>query len=101
MNLAGWVKKVTGVPTCTIGSIGLDLDFLVSLGEGKTAELDLGRLDELMRRFDRGDFDLVAVGRAMIAEPDWPKLVRAGAFGELKPFSTSLMADPLMAHVKD
>jgi 2,4-dienoyl-CoA reductase-like NADH-dependent reductase (Old Yellow Enzyme family) len=101
LNLAGWVKKVTGVPTCTIGSIGLDLDFLVSLGEGRTAELDLGKLDELMRRFDRGDFDLIAVGRAMIAEPDWPKLVQRGAFDQLKPFATSLMADPLMAHVTE
>jgi 2,4-dienoyl-CoA reductase-like NADH-dependent reductase (Old Yellow Enzyme family) len=100
LNLAGWVKKVTGVPTCTIGSVGLDLDFLVSLGEGKTADLDLGRLADLMRRFDRGDFDLVAVGRAMIAEPDWPKLVREGAYDRLKPFSIDVMADPLMAHVK-
>lgn len=100
LNLAGWVKKVTGVPTCTIGSIGLDLDFLVSLGEGKTAELDIAKLEDLMRRFDRSDFDLIAVGRAMIAEPDWPKLVQAGALDQLKPFATSLMADPLMAHVK-
>ena len=101
LNLAGWVKKVTGVPTCTIGSIGLELDFLASLSDaGATAELDLARLDDLMRRFDRGDFDMVAVGRAMIAEPDWPLLVRDGAFDRLKPFSTSLMADPLMAHAK-
>lgn len=100
LNLAGWVKKVTGVPTCTIGSIGLDCDLLASLGEGRTAELNLESLDELMRRFDRGDFDLVAVGRAMIAEPDWPKVVRRGALSELKPFSISVMADPLMAHVK-
>lgn len=100
LNLAGWVKKVTGVPTCTIGSIGLDLDFLVSLGEARTAEPDLGKLDELMRRFDRGDFDMIAVGRAMIAEPDWPRLVQRGAFDRLKPFSTSVMADPLMAHAK-
>ncbi|MET0586920.1 MAG: 12-oxophytodienoate reductase [Novosphingobium sp.] len=101
LNLAGWVKKVTGVPTCTIGSVGLDCDLLASLGEGRTAELNLQSLDELMRRFDRGDFDLVAVGRAMIAEPDWPKIVRRGELDRLKPFSTSLMADPLMAHVKD
>ena len=100
MNLAGWVKTVTGVPTCTIGSVGLGLDFLVSLSEGRIAEPDLAHLDELMRRFDRGDFDLVAVGRAMIAEPDWPKLLQRGALDQLKPFSTSLMADPLMAHVK-
>ena len=57
-------------------------------------------LDDLMRRFDRGDFDLVAVGRAMIAEPDWPKLVQKGELHRLKPFSTDVMADPLMAHVK-
>lgn len=101
LNLAGWVKKVTGVPTCTIGSIGLELDFIASLSAADSkADLDLSRLDDLMRRFDRGDFDLIAVGRAMIAEPDWPKLIRAGAFDQLKPFSTSLMADPLVAHVK-
>lgn len=100
LNLAGWVKKVTGVPTCTIGSIGLDMDFLASLSSDTVADLNLERLDDLMRRFDRGDFDLVAVGRAMIAEPDWPKLVQQGAFDRLKPFASSLMADPLMAHVK-
>lgn len=100
LNLAGWVKKVTGVPTCTIGSIGLDRDLIASLGSAETAELDLASLDELMRRFDRGDFDLVAVGRAMIAEPDWPKLVQKGELHQLKPFSTEVMADPLMAHAK-
>jgi hypothetical protein len=36
----------------------------------------------------------------MIAEPDWPKLVREGAYDRLKPFSIDVMADPLMAHVK-
>ena len=99
LNLAGWVKKVTGVPTCTIGSIGLDSDFFTNLAEGKTSAIDPRNLDELMRRFDRGDFDMVAVGRAMIAEPDWPKLVQAGRLGALKPFSPSLMADPLLGHL--
>jgi len=101
LNLAGWLKKVTGVPTCTIGSIGLDSDFFANLGEGATSQLDLRNLDELMRRFDRGDFDLVAVGRAMIAEPDWPKLVRAGALDQLKPFTPNALDDALMSHVKD
>jgi 2,4-dienoyl-CoA reductase-like NADH-dependent reductase (Old Yellow Enzyme family) len=100
LNFAGWVKKVTGVPTCTIGSVGLDSDFFTNLGEGLESGLDLARLDDLMRRFDRGDFDLVAVGRAMIAEPDWPKLVRAGQFDRLKPFSPRALDDALMAHVK-
>lgn len=99
LNLAGWVKQMTGVPTCTIGSIGLDSDFFTNLGEGKQSETDTQNLDELMRRFDRGDFDMIAVGRAMIAEPDWPKLVRAGKLDQLKPFSPALMADPLLGHL--
>ena len=52
-----------------------------------------------MRRFNRGDFDMVAVGRAMIAEPDWPKLVQAGRLDALKPFSPEVMADPLLGHL--
>lgn len=101
LNLAGWVKKVTGVPTVTVGSIGLDCDLLASLGEGRTAGLNLESLDKLMDRFERGDFDLVGVGRAMIAEPDWPKLVRKGTLDRLKPFSTKSLGEALMAHVAE
>jgi 2,4-dienoyl-CoA reductase-like NADH-dependent reductase (Old Yellow Enzyme family) len=43
----------------------------------------------------------VAVGRAMIAEPDWPKLVQRGQLDRLKPFSPSIMADPLLGHLSD
>lgn len=100
-NLAGWVKAVTGVPTCTIGSIGLDSDFFVSLAEGKESGTDLKSLEDLMRRFDRGDFDLVAVGRAMIAEPDWPKMVRDGQLDQLKPFTPKALAEALMSHVSE
>jgi len=99
LNFAGWVKKLTGVPTLTVGSIGLDCDLLASLGQGQVAELNLPSLHELMRRFERGDFDLIGVGRAMIAEPDWPQIVRRGELTDLKPFRPSVLADPLMAHV--
>jgi 2,4-dienoyl-CoA reductase-like NADH-dependent reductase (Old Yellow Enzyme family) len=34
----------------------------------------------------RGDFDLVCVGRALLADPDWPRKVRAGDFGAIRPF---------------
>jgi 2,4-dienoyl-CoA reductase-like NADH-dependent reductase (Old Yellow Enzyme family) len=96
LNLAGWVKKVTGVPTMTVGSVGLDRDLLASLGGGETAQTNLASLDELVRRFDRGDFDLVGVGRAMIAEPDWPKLVRRGELSRLKPFAANALAEALL-----
>ena len=101
LNLAGWVKKVTGVPTMTVGSIGLDCDLLASLGEGRTAECNLASLDELITRFDRGDFDLIGVGRSMIAQPDWAHIVRRGELDRLKPFSTKSLAGALMSHVED
>jgi 2,4-dienoyl-CoA reductase-like NADH-dependent reductase (Old Yellow Enzyme family) len=96
LNLAGWVKKVTGVPTMTVGSIGLDCDLLASLGEMQVANCNLASLDQLMERFDRGDFDLVGVGRAMIAEPDWPQFVRGGELSRLKPFSINTLANALL-----
>jgi 2,4-dienoyl-CoA reductase-like NADH-dependent reductase (Old Yellow Enzyme family) len=95
LNLAGWTKKVTGKPTMTIGSVGLDCDMQASLGAGQDAGCDLASLDELARRFDRGEFDLVGVGRAMIAEPDWAHIVRDGRLSELKPFSPSAISDAL------
>lgn len=94
-NLAGWTKRVTGRPTMTIGSVGLDCDMQASLGKGIEARQNLESLDELARRFDRDEFDLVGVGRAMIAEPDWAKIVRAGDFERLRPFSPSVVAEAL------
>jgi 2,4-dienoyl-CoA reductase-like NADH-dependent reductase (Old Yellow Enzyme family)/thioredoxin reductase len=48
----------------------------------------VGRLDDpelAARVVADGDADLVLLGRALIAEPDWPALVEEGRFGELRP----------------
>ena len=42
---------------------------------------------------DRGDFDLVAVGRALIANPDWPQVVRSGDTADLQAYSKDLLAN--------
>jgi 2,4-dienoyl-CoA reductase-like NADH-dependent reductase (Old Yellow Enzyme family) len=96
LNFAGWVKKVTGAPTMTIGSIGLDCDMAQSLGGGQVANRNLASLDELARRFDRGDFDLVGVGRAMIAQPDWAHVVKRGALEDLRPFSPNMIESAIL-----
>ena len=46
----------------------------------------------LLRRFDHGDFDLVAVGRALISDPDWALKVRDGRMDELSDFSPAALA---------
>ena len=80
LNLAGWTKKITGLPTITVGSVGLSDDFINSYRQKGTETANIDRLLEMLAR---GDFDLVAVGRALIVNPDWADRVRAGDFGGL------------------
>jgi 2,4-dienoyl-CoA reductase-like NADH-dependent reductase (Old Yellow Enzyme family) len=68
LNFAGWAKKITGKPTITVGSVGLSGEFLAAFA-GESSQPS--SLDELIRRFERGDFDLVAVGRPLLADPHW------------------------------
>jgi 2,4-dienoyl-CoA reductase-like NADH-dependent reductase (Old Yellow Enzyme family) len=89
LNLAGWVKKAIGTPTITVGSIGLSRDVMSDFGGGESL-VNLGSLRELARRFDRGDFDLAAIGRPLLADPDWLLKVRSGRFESLSPYSTEV-----------
>ena len=91
LNLAGWTKKLTGKPTITVGSVGLNADFIPAPGEATFKEAETASLDELLKRLDDGEFDLVAVGRAMIANPDWANHVKAGSTGELAPFRKEML----------
>lgn len=75
MGLAGWTKKLTGKPVMTVGGIGFDKDLQSSFVE-PTHSTD--NLDEVARRFAAGEFDLVAVGRAVLMDADWIGRVRRG-----------------------
>jgi len=84
LNFAGWAKKITGKPTITVGSIGLNGEFLAAFA-GESSQPS--SLDELIRRFERGDFDLVAVGRPLLADPNWVEKIREDKTEELLGFS--------------
>lgn len=84
LNLAGWAKKVTGKPTITVGSVGLSSEFIHD-GASMPAPLD-----ELVRRLERGDFDLVAVGRAVLADPAWADKVRRGRTEEMASYDPKM-----------
>jgi 2,4-dienoyl-CoA reductase-like NADH-dependent reductase (Old Yellow Enzyme family) len=89
LNFAGWAKKVTGVPTITVGSVGLSGEFIAAYGGEKSEPASLDRLEAML---DRGDFDLVAVGRALLQDPEWVVKIREGRHGELAAFDRSAMA---------
>jgi 2,4-dienoyl-CoA reductase-like NADH-dependent reductase (Old Yellow Enzyme family) len=66
LNLAGWTKKLTGKPTITVGSVGIDREF--ALGDRDARN---GHIAKLIEMFNQEQFDLVAVGRALLADPQW------------------------------
>jgi 2,4-dienoyl-CoA reductase-like NADH-dependent reductase (Old Yellow Enzyme family) len=89
LNLAGWTKKLTGKPVITVGSVGLDGDFIKGFtGEGAP----LRGIDDLLDRLESDEFDMVAVGRALLQDPEWAAKVLAGRLDELKPFDAAALA---------
>jgi 2,4-dienoyl-CoA reductase-like NADH-dependent reductase (Old Yellow Enzyme family) len=87
LNLAGWVKKVTGKPTITVGSVGLDVDVMSFFNGAAATPTSLGAVEE---RLGRGEFDLIAVGRALLADPQWVLKVADARYQDLKPFDKSV-----------
>ncbi len=86
LNLAGWARKLTGRPAITVGSVGLDGEFgRAFLGEGAA----LRGIDDLLDRLERDEFDMVAVGRAVLQDPEWAAKVLAGRFGDLTSYDAA------------
>ncbi|SNS08509.1 2,4-dienoyl-CoA reductase [Sphingomonas laterariae] len=87
LSFAGWVKKLSGLATIAVGTVGLDVPAKSKLFDS----FGPGELDEVERRLDAGEFDLVAVGRALLADPDWANKVRDGRIDELIGFDAKYM----------
>jgi 2,4-dienoyl-CoA reductase-like NADH-dependent reductase (Old Yellow Enzyme family) len=96
LNLAGWVKKLSGRPTMTVGSVGLDRELMRErpVGDADSSDRAGGLndfaapsgLDRLIPMLERGDFDLVAVGRALLSNPRWVADVGDGRWDRIRPF---------------
>ncbi|WP_118972938.1 oxidoreductase [Taibaiella koreensis] len=87
LNFAGWIKKISGQPTITVGSVGLNTDFTALFREGAGA--DKADMDELLRRFERGDFDLVAVGRQLLQDPEFVLKIKDDRLSEIRSFESA------------
>jgi 2,4-dienoyl-CoA reductase-like NADH-dependent reductase (Old Yellow Enzyme family) len=92
LNLAGWVKKLTGKPTMTVGSVGLNQSNWADEEAFSLSDSGLASLEPLLERLARGEFDLVGLGRMLISNPDWPTLVREGRYADIKPYSNTELA---------
>jgi 2,4-dienoyl-CoA reductase-like NADH-dependent reductase (Old Yellow Enzyme family) len=86
LGLAGWARKLSGAPVITVGSVGLQLDVMESFaGKEAPPELEKG-VGELVRRMKNDEFDLIALGRSSISDPQWVRKISEGRYGEIRTF---------------
>ncbi len=93
-TLAAWTKHLTGLPTMTVGCVGLEAPRVMSgpaINVG--AKLSLQNIDLITGMVDRGEIDLVAIGRMLLANPEWPTLVRNGEFDRLRPYHPEMLRE--------
>ena len=90
LNFAGWAKKLTGAATISVGSVGLSGDFMAAFGGESSTPASL---DGLLERMERDEFDLIAVGRALLNDPNWVTKVRTGDHGALRDFTAGAFAE--------
>lgn len=76
LTLAGWTRQIAGVPTMAVGGVGLDRDLYGSYAAGGSAGFN--NLDLVRERLAAREFDLIGVGRGLIADPDWVGKAAAG-----------------------
>ena len=93
LNLAGWTKKLTNKPVITVGNVGLDADFIGEGNKDLSGTSNPTGIDELLERLGNNEFDLVAIGRALLVDPDWVNKIAVNAIEEINPFTKkSLMS---------
>lgn len=69
-TLAGWTRHLTGLPVIAAGGAGLDRPGLKAAAPAP--------LDPVLAPFAAGEFDLLAVGRALLADPCWVAKLGSG-----------------------
>lgn len=89
LNFAGWAKKLTGATTISVGSVGLSGDFMGAFS-GESSKP--ASLDNLIQRLERDEFDLIAVGRALLSDPHWVSKIHHGDLDALHDFDAASLA---------
>jgi len=89
LNLAGWTQKISGKPAISVGSVGLEAEFVDRANENQgTGD---AHLDQLNEKMENNEFDLIALGRVLLSDPEWPNKVREGRQSEIVPFTAEAL----------
>jgi 2,4-dienoyl-CoA reductase-like NADH-dependent reductase (Old Yellow Enzyme family) len=91
LTLAGWTKKLTGIPTIAVGSVGIATPFdTQNHTAGALAPENLDRIADCVAR---DEFDMIALGRALLADPRWVTKVLSSDTANLVKFERDMVVD--------
>jgi 2,4-dienoyl-CoA reductase-like NADH-dependent reductase (Old Yellow Enzyme family) len=91
LNFAGWAKKITGAATISVGSVGTLGDFFGPFQSSAGKAGKPSTLGGLAQRMERGEFDLIAVGRALLGDPSWAAKVQDGETDSITGFISAAL----------
>jgi 2,4-dienoyl-CoA reductase-like NADH-dependent reductase (Old Yellow Enzyme family) len=83
LTLAAWTRQITGKITMAVGGVGTGRDFFTRVSG--TPGFVANNIERVARAMVEGQFDLIGVGRALIADPQFVHKIRDGA--ELIPYT--------------
>jgi len=73
LTLATLTKKITNKPVITVGNIGLDKE--------------LETIDLVEKKLEDNEFDIIAVGRALLGDANWANKIKDNRISEIIPFN--------------
>ena len=87
-NLATWTKRISNIPTISVGSVGLDSDFI-----DMTAPANPASIEKAISDINKEKYDMVAVGRALLADPEGVVKMRDNNLTEVTPYTKEALAE--------
>lgn len=87
---SGWVKKLSGMPTIAVGSFGLNNTFTDSV---KNEAGQTNSIDNILKRLHHKEFDLLAIGRGLIADPELPHKLKQQRFNDIITFHPDMLKE--------
>ena len=81
-NLAYCTKKLTNIPTLSVGSVGLAGDFTDMMASAKTASID-----NALKDINEKKYDMVSVGRALLSDHEWVIKMKEGRLKDINPYT--------------
>lgn len=91
-SLAAWTRRLSGKPVMMVGSVGLDKAYSIAQLRGSESP-DAGQADlaPVLEQLQSGAVDLVALGRMLLADPQWPNKVFENRLLDIKRFDREAM----------